>query len=229
MRAFYGIALLAATALGSAPALANDTDHRVNVGVTAGTLGIGPELGFRLNETFGVRGNVTFFSLSHHVNSDDVRYDADFKLRSGGAMLDVYPFDSGFRISGGFRLNGNKVRGVGRPNDGLNFEIGGTVYTAEDIGELRAESDINDIAPALTLGYSGNLTNNVTLGIEAGALFQGSVEVKPLTITGICATSTVGPCADLRADLEAERLSLNEDIEDYKVYPILQLTLGYRF
>lgn len=31
------------------------------------------------------------------------------------------------------------------------------------------------------------------------------------------------------ADLEAERLSLQKDVDGYKVYPILQLTLGYRF
>lgn len=55
------------------------------------------------------------------------------------------------------------------------------------------------------------------------------MKIKPLTISGTCATSTAGPCANIAADLEAERQSVNDDIDGYKVYPILQVTVGYRF
>jgi hypothetical protein len=229
VRASLGAALIIAAALGSAPALAKDGEGRVSAGITAGTLGIGPELGYRLSENIGLRANATFFSFGHDIHSDDIRYDADLKLRSGGAMIDVYPFGGGFRISGGLRVNGNKARGTGRPNDGASYTIGGTTYSAAEIGMLHAETDINKVAPALTLGYGGGLSKGVTFGIEAGALFQGSVKVKPLTVTGVCADSSIGPCAALAADLEAERQSVNDDIDDYKVYPVLQLTLGYRF
>jgi hypothetical protein len=33
----------------------------------------------------------------------------------------------------------------------------------------------------------------------------------------------------LAGDLDAERQSVNEDIDGYKLYPILQLSVGYRF
>lgn len=113
--------------------------------------------------------------------------------------------------------------------DGTSYTIDGTTYTAAEIGTLHAETDINKLAPALTLGYGGSLSKGLTLGVEAGALFQGSVKVKPLTVTGLCADITFGPCSTLAADLEAERQSVNDDINDYKVYPVLQVTLGYRF
>jgi hypothetical protein len=229
VRAYFGAALLAAASLGAAPALAQGDDARVSLGVTAGTLGIGPEVGYRVSENIGVRANATFFSFSHNIHSDDIRYDAKLKLRSGGAMVDVYPFGGGFRISGGLRVNGNKGRGVGVPNDGTSYTIDGTTYTAAEIGTLHAETDIDKLAPALTLGYGGGLSKGLTVGIEAGALFQGSVKVKPLTVTGLCADITLGPCSTLAADLEAERQSVNDDINDYKVYPVLQVTLGYRF
>ncbi|MCH4151176.1 MAG: hypothetical protein LKF30_04405 [Sphingobium sp.] len=226
------IAALWATAVISLSSVANaqDTDARLKLGITAGTLGIGPEVSYRISERLGVRGNATFLSISRDIDSDDITYDGKVKLQSGGVMLDVYPFGGGFRVSGGLRINGNKARGIASPNSGTSYTINGTTYSATDIGTLRADTDIKNVAPALTLGYGGGLSNGLVFGVEAGALFQGSVKIKPLTITGVCAGASPPPtCATLTADLDAERRSVNDDIDGYKVYPILQLSVGYRF
>lgn len=221
-------ATLVAT-LTAIPALANEDDpSRFSVGVTAGSLGIGPELGYRLSDTFGVRGNATFLSINHGINSDGIDYDGNVKLKSAGAMLDVYPFGGSFRISGGMRINGNKARATATPTDAVT--IGDTVYRPRDVGTLTATTRIKDIAPALTLGYGGGRSKGLVFGIEAGALFQGSVQINPLTVTGLCAAATApAQCAGFKADIEAERQSINNDIDGFKIYPILQLTLGYRF
>lgn len=230
MRIVFSFISLAALAAAS-PALAADDDTgRFTVGVTGGTLGIGPEIGYRISENIGVRANATFLSISHNIHSDDINYDGKVKLQSGGAMLDIYPFGGGFRISGGARINSNKARGIGKPTNGF-YTINGVQYDASNfVTSVRADTDIKDFAPALTLGYGGSISSGFTFGVEAGALFQGRVKIKPLTITGQCATNPaqVG-CSNIVADLEAERQSVNDDIDGYKVYPILQLTLGYRF
>lgn len=227
---FIAILVTTATLGFSSTADAEDKNARLKVGITAGTLGIGPEVSYRLSERLGVRGNATFLSISRDIDSDDITYDGKVKLQSGGVMLDVYPFGGGFRVSGGLRINGNKARGIASPNSGTSYTINGTTYSAADIGTLRAETDIKNVAPALTLGYGGGLSNGLIFGIEAGALFQGSVKIKPLTITGVCAGASPPPtCATLIADLDAERRSVNGDIDGYKVYPILQLSVGYRF
>ncbi len=214
-----------------ATAQAQDSDDaRFKVGVTAGSLGVGPEVSYRFSENIGIRGNLTFLSISRDIESDDINFDAKLKLASGGAMIDLYPFGGGFRVSGGLRVNGNKVRGIAEPNAGASYDIDGTIYSAAEIGTLTAETDINNVAPSLTIGYGGGLSKGLVFGIEAGALFQGSVKIKPLTFTGTCAGASAPPtCATLAADLEAERVSVNEDIDNYKVYPILQLSIGYRF
>lgn len=205
-------------------------DARLKAGITAGTLGIGPEISYRFSERLGIRGNVTFLSIGHDIDSDDITYDGKVKLQSGGVMLDAYPFGGGFRVSGGLRINGNKARGIASPNSGTSYTINGTTYSAADIGTLRADTDIKNVAPALTLGYGGGLSSGLVFGIEAGALFQGSAKIKPLTFTGVCAGASPPPtCATLSADLDAERRSVNDDIDGYKVYPILQLSVGYRF
>ena len=223
--------LLSLLLCGAAGAQAGDGEEsKFKVGLTAGTLGIGPEISYRISDYLGVRGNATFLSVSRSLDSDDITYDAKLKLQSGGAMLDIYPFQGGFRVSGGLRLNGNQASGVGKPNDGLNFEINGNEYTAAQIGTLRAETEIRNVAPSLTLGYGGGISKGFTFGVEAGILFQGSVEVGKLSTSGLCAgTAPPANCATLAGDLDAERRSVNEDIRKYNVWPILQLSIGYRF
>lgn len=190
----------------------------VSAGVTGGTLGIGPELGYRMSETLGIRGNATFLSVSHGFDSDDIDYKGKVKLKSVGMMVDLYPFGGGFRVSAGARINGNNGSVKASPAD--DVEINGKSYTPAQVGTISGKADTKNFAPALTLGYGGGLSSGFTFGIEAGALFQGRVRLDNFTASG-------GGVA--AADLEAERLSLQKDVDDYKVYPILQLVLGYRF
>lgn len=223
------LATVVASCTVASPALADDTDNaRFRVGVTGGTLGVGPEVAYRLNDRLGIRANATFLSISRSFDSDDIGYDGKVKLGSAGAMLDVYPFKGGFRISGGVRINGNKARATAEP-DGGSYDINGTSYTTAEIGTLQAKTDIANVAPMLTIGYGGGTKSGFTFGIEAGALFQGAVRIKPLTYTGTLLNSNDPRAVSLRSDIEAERASIQDDIDKYKVYPVLQLTIGYRF
>lgn len=172
MLSFAVVGLLLTTV--TTAAHADDGDNaRFKAGITAGTLGIGPEVSYRLSERLGVRGNVTFLSISRDIESDDITYDGKLELQSGGVMLDVYPFGGGFRVSGGLRINGDKARGIAIPNSGTSYTINDTVYSAADIGTLRADTDIKNVAPALTLGYGGGLSKGLVFGIEAGGTFPG--------------------------------------------------------
>jgi hypothetical protein len=63
------LAAAIAAAFVATPAVAQDRASVASVGITGGTLGIGPEIGWR-TENLGVRGSATFFSLSRGVDSD---------------------------------------------------------------------------------------------------------------------------------------------------------------
>jgi hypothetical protein len=139
-------------------------------------------------------------------------------------MVDVHPFGGGFRISGGARINKNRVRLEGTPTAGTTVEIGDTIFTATDIGVLRGNVEAKKVAPTLTLGWGGGLTPGLKAGIEAGAMFQGRPRVNNLEITG-----PIKGRADVQAALLAEELEVEDDIEDFKVYPILQVSIAYRF
>ena len=46
----------------------------ISAALTAGSLGIGPEVGFRFSDHIGVRGSATFLGVSSDFDSDDITY-----------------------------------------------------------------------------------------------------------------------------------------------------------
>jgi len=217
--------LLTAAGLAASPVAAQDAgDDRAvfSMGVTGGTLGIGPEVGARFSDTVGVRANATFLGVNASFDSDDIEYDGNLRLRSYGLMLDLYPMGGHFRISGGARINRNRVRVEATPT--ATVEVGDDAYTPAQIGTLRGRAEVKTFAPALTLGWSGLRRRGFNFGFDAGVLFQGGARVREFTASGSAQTD-----ATFRADLERERLELQDDVDDYKLYPIVQFTIGYRF
>lgn len=219
--AFFACAIVAMPAT----AQTTDTEHQgshLSAAITAGTLGVGPELGLRLSDKFGVRASATFLGFGADFDSDDITYRGDLKLKSFGAMVDFYPFQGGFRISGGARINKNRASVRATPTG--TVEVGDTPYTATQVGTLTGHADVKDLAPALTLGYGGSNRSGFMFGVEAGALFQGKARLRQLTSTGTLAANPA-----FQASLERERLSLQDDIDKVSVYPILQIMIGWRF
>lgn len=219
-------ALVAAMGVAAAaPAVAQD-EGGVSVAVTGGTLGIGPEVGYRISNNFGVRANATFFGISHDAESDGIEYQGDLDLQSYGAMIDLYPFGGNFRLSAGARINNNKVDLVGQAADGDDtIEIGDEEYDASDVGVVNGRVETDDLAPTLTLGWGGGLTPGLKFGIDAGVMFQGSPKVTQLSTTG----TDPDIQDEVNASLAEERVEIEDDIDDFKLYPVLQLSIGYRF
>lgn len=219
--ALRGMAALAVVAT-AAPALAQDAGSRFTAALSAGTLGIGPEVGYRASDMFGARVNATFLGFGADFDSDDITYDGKLKLKSYGFMADLYPMGGHFRVSAGARINKNRVRVSATPT--TSVEVGETTYTPTQIGTLRGRAEVKDFAPALTLGWSGSNQSGFMFGFDAGVLFQGRVRIREFTSSG-----TLGSNTRFRADLDEERRELQDDIDDYKVYPIAQFTVGWRF
>lgn len=209
--------LAAGAAIAFATPASAQTTH---IGVTAGTLGIGPEVGYRTSN-FGVRGNATFFGLDRNVDSDGIEYDGELKLRSYGASVDFYPGGGGFRISPGVRISRNRIGLSATPTE--DVEIGDNVYTPAEIGVISGEVRAKKLAPTLTVGWGSGVGSGLYFGLDAGAMFQGAPRVKSLETTGMLNDPA------LQADIDRERDEIEDDIDNYKIYPILQLALGYRF
>ena len=217
----YALAAVFAAAFFGSPAAAQSGG--IGVGVTGGTLGVGPEVNFR-SDNFGVRGSATFLGFSRDVESDGIDYNGDLKLRSFGGSVDFYPGGGGFRVSGGVRVSKNRVELFAQPGATTTVEVGDATYTGAQIGTLTGEVRPKKIAPTLTIGYGGGKNSGIYFGIDAGVMFQGKPKVRSLVASGPIATN-----AAFQTQLANERREIEDDIDNFKLYPILQLGLGYRF
>jgi len=196
--------------------------QQTSVGVSAGTPGIGLELGYDVSDMLGVRANGNFFSMSKDVESDGTNYDGKLKLFSMGLLGDFYMFDSGFRLTGGAYYNKNRVNLTATPTS--NTEIGGTVYTPAEIGSLTGRARYNKFTPYAGLGYTSNRGEpGLSFVFDAGVMFQGRPDIS-LTGNGAI-TSTPG----FQADLERERQEIADDLKWTRFYPAVRLGVAYRF
>jgi hypothetical protein len=213
VRYFIAIAVACAPALAAAQ----------SVGISASTQGAGVELGYDISDQVGVRLVGNYFSISDTVRGEDVRYKGDLELLTAGLLADFYLFDSNFHLTGGAYYNGNEVDVRATPTQ--NVTIGNNVYTPAQLGTLTGHADYRDFAPYAGIGYSGNRFERGWAFIaDAGVMFQGGARV---TLASNSPVAALPPT--FGADLERERQSIKDDIDDLKYFPVVKIGLAYRF
>jgi len=189
----------------------------------AGTLGLGGELMVNVLSDVNLRFGATVLDLDLDGELADIDYDFDMDLRTFPLVLDWYPFDDSFHISAGIIINETDV--------GLDAEFGGTVtigdtvYDAGDVGVLSGEMTVDRTVPYVGIGWGNAFGKKKRWGFlsDVGVAFIGSPDVT-LTATGPLATTP-----DFLTDLAQEQDDLEDDIGDFKVYPVLSASLFFRF
>lgn len=213
--------LMAAAALTGAGNAAAEEGAHWKVGINAGTLGFGPEVGYRLNSFFGARVNGGFYSFSHDDEQDDFAYQGKLKLKSVGALADIFPFGGGFRVSVGARSNKDRVTVDAVPT--ADVEIDDTTYTPAEVGAGTGTINFKKFSPMATIGWGGGFSNGFSFGIEAGLMLQGSPQIEVTT------TGSLSQDPTFRAKLDKEISDAEDDAKDYKYWPVIQLNFSWRF
>ena len=191
------------------------------VGPTIGTLGAGLEGSLRVGPNLGLRLDGSALDFGANRTISGVPYKFDAKLRSGGPVLDVYPFGGGFRLSGGVRIDGNRADVTSTPSS--NIQVGSNTYTPAELGTLSGSVKYNRVAPYVGLGYGGRVASWLELGFDAGVLYQGKPKVS-LGATGAFANDPT-----LQADLAQQRAAIQSKINWTEWYPVLMLSALFRF
>ncbi|MFT3931775.1 MAG: hypothetical protein QM709_15915 [Spongiibacteraceae bacterium] len=216
-------ASLLATAL-CAPLLAH---AEFGIYAKAGTFGFGGGIGYGVTENLTARLGYTAFNYDTDVDTDDVNYDAEAKIGGGELMLDWHPFSGSFRLTAGMIANRNKIDVEAKANQSVT--INGTTYTSSQLGTLDGTVDFKSTAPYLGIGW-GNVAGkngNFHFVADIGVVFQGSPDVK---LNGTCGASLSAPqCSQLQSNVQAEEDDLNDEVSDYKHWPVISFGLGYRF
>ena len=218
------LALLATAAAGSASA---QTAERFAVGVTAGTTGVGVEGQFQATSRINLRAAGDLFSYETDFSTDDVDYDAEIDFNQVGGFVDLHPFDNSFFVSAGAYAGDRSVEVSATSNS--NAEIGNVVFTPQQIGTLTGTVDFGGTAPFLGLGFNNTFRTAGRIGFKAvvGAAFSEDPTVSLRRTGGEPLPAAIQ--AQFDQELRNEERELQEDAEDLKTLPVVQVGLTYRF
>jgi len=187
------------------------------------TLGLGLEGGMRINETFGVRLGGNWLGFDFDGIEGDIDYEADVTLASLGTLVDYHPFRGGFRLSGGLRFNFNQADLDGTPTE--DIDIGDDTFSPDEVGTLTGDASFNVLAPYLGIGYGATLLEgSLSIGFDLGVMYQGQADVDLDAESGLLADSAI-----LEANLAIEEAEVEDDLEDFVIFPVAGLAIIYRF
>jgi len=202
------------------------------LGFDAGTSGLGVHLAYPVQTSVEGRLGANFFTADTSRDVNDMSYDIKLKLRTLDMLLDWYPMEGSFRLTGGLILNGNKFSGTAQADGNLNYTINGNVYNAAQAGVISGSGDYRSVAPYLGIGWDTSHAKQKGWGFngDIGVMFQGNSNIT-LTNSG-CTLGIVGGvnlCQNLENDLAAERVTLEDKANKLRYFPLLRAGLNYRF
>jgi hypothetical protein len=188
------------------------------------TLGVGAEVIAPLSDRVNLRLALNHGGIEYKDTHDDIDYQVDARLRSGGAMLDWHPTGGRFRFSVGAFYNGNELDGEARPREPTT--IGLFEFTPEQIGTLSADVKFAKLAGYAGIGFgnAARTDRGWTVLFDLGVLFYSSPD---FTLT---ADGTLAGHPFFEANLQRERDSIEDDyVRAARVYPVVSIGLGFRF
>jgi hypothetical protein len=197
----------------------------IGIGVTGkvGTTGLGADLTVPLiSNWLNLRGGYNIGELRPSVTEAGIKYKADVNLESVPILLDLHPFHGGFRITGGVYFNKNDM-------DLSSFVDASEVGLGAGVGTANLNANVSwskDFAPYLGIGW-GNAADDNTLdlpiavgfSLDIGAFYQGSPDVVLTESTGSVSA----------ADLAIEAAQIEEDLSDFKFFPVITVGIHVRF
>lgn len=214
-------------ALFGALSIAASAQAGTGVALDIGTSGVGAHVSVSIQANLNLRFGANYAKYSTTRNTDDANYDLDLKLKTVDALIDYFPGDSGFRVSGGAVYNGNRFDTQAKPTSSAVYTLNGNTYPASTAGVIDGSIDFRKAAPYLGIGW-GNAAAGPGWGFVAdlGVLFQGSPNS---TLGNRNCTASSAICARLASDLVVENVKLKDEMKDFKFYPVLRAGVSYSF
>lgn len=199
----------------------------LGLGVKAGTLGLGIEGRWSPLPWLDMRLGANQYDFGTSGSQAGIDYDAtlamDTYYLTGNFRFPLSPF----RITAGAFSNGNELQMTSQDTLGADFNIGGVPFSSADVGALQSITSFGSTAPYFGFGYDFEAFGKVGFNLDFGVLWQGEPTVS-LNATGLD-TAPAQVQALLIPALEAERLELENEISDYKAWPVISLSFVYNF
>jgi hypothetical protein len=211
---------------------------RFGVGIKAGTLGIGVQVGTALASRVNLRGGANFFNYNDSLTEDGVLFNGSLQLRSVEAKLDLFVI-GGFHVTPGLLLyNDNKVTATATAPTGTSVSFGGVRYFSNPADPLRGTAGVtfNKFAPSLGIGFGNLLPRSArhwSLSTDLGVVFSGTPQFA-MGFAGSACLQNGTNCQpattpSVAANVEAERVKIQNDLNSFKYYPEASIMFGWKF
>jgi hypothetical protein len=191
---------------------------QIAVGARIGTLGVGAEASFRLNDRIAIRGGygVVPYELEQEVG--DVKYNVEPTSQLPNIGVDLRL--GMIRFGGGLMFFQDSTMLEGTPTGTVTF--GGTQYSGSQIGTVNGSLDHGSAVPYGIIGFGNPSGTGFGMFLDLGAAFTKKPDLQ------VTASGPIASNAQFRADLEEERQKIQDSLDKYfKVWPII--SLGFRF
>ena len=189
------------------------TAHAFGLGVKVGTTGLGIDVAKNIAPTLDARVGYSGGSIGYDASTSAASYSGDIKLSNLNALLDFHPLGPLFRISGGLIFNKNKYEATGTPN-GQPGSFNATVESGKSA------------APYLGIGFGNVAGMGVNFYADLGVMFMGTPKA---TISANCSGLSGAQCTALQNQVATEQQNLQDKLDRFKAYPVLNvgLTIGF--
>ena len=192
-----------------------------------GTTGLGLHANLYLDSNINARVGVNYMKLSTIMHDQDGDTNIEVSLNTLDALLDWFPQQNSFHLTGGLVYNANQIDTVTKLN-GASYK--GTIYSLPfgTLGDVDGKFNVgNVISPYLGIGWGNVLTHTAGWGLtsDIGLLFHGKPKIT-LSSNGC----TAGPaCVALVAKVAEEEDRLNSEYAGKIVYPVARIGASYKF
>ncbi|VVE36749.1 hypothetical protein [Pandoraea terrigena] len=190
---------------------------------SVGTDGVGLGYGYGISQHFGTRVEVSGFSYSHGFSAGDMHYDANLRLIHGSLLGDYFPAPSFFpiRLTVGVLVGADQLSGNATGSQGTYTFNGVTVPTQGE--SVHASLKFPAVRPYVGIGFghNPNAKEGLSMAFDAGvAIGKPSVTFDvPQNIASAAGAQNVA----------AEEQNLRSKASKFPVYPIVKVSLTYRF
>lgn len=201
----------------------------LGLSVDAGTTGIGGHLTVPVLSSVNLRVGANDLSHSFGRQVNRVDYDFGATLRTVDLLADWYVFPtSKFRVTAGAVYNASKIDALALTDSNGNYRISGRTYSGALVGKVFGKVDFRKTAPYLGIGWGNAIGpgDKWRFTADLGATFQGRPGV---SLANSGCTAGVVACGMLASGVAAQQASLADDLDSFRVYPVLRIGVSYQF
>ena len=194
------------------------------VGVKVGTLGLGADLSLPIvPDRINLRLSGNYLNYSYDGTANDIDYTFTLDFKTAMLLADWHPFANNFRISAGLLRNDSKVELDGTPTD--EVKIGDHDYPPELVGTLTGQLDFKDVAPYVGIGF-GNAIGPYQQ--TWNFVFDLGVIIQTFDAT-LQSDSPLSGDPTFQEDIKKQEKDLQDSLDQFKIYPVLQFGVAYHF